>query len=107
MFHGIMSLHKFYPFPLPPRSTTPPLRDRDTPLSMDGADETAELFSGSEDGPPEDTAESAAVIAASDNEEDMGAEEEAGDGEESRSQSPKAFGDMSANRKRPNPFKVC
>ena len=59
---------------------------------MDGADETAELFSGSEDGPPEDTVESAAVVAASDNEEDVGAEEEVGDGEESRSQSPKAFG---------------
>lgn len=82
----------------------------DTPLSVGGADETAELFSGSEDGPPEDTAESAAVIAASDNEEGVGAEEEeegVGEGEESRSQSPKAFGDTPTNRKRPNPFKVC
>ena len=65
--------------------------------TREGADETAELFSGSEDNNPP---ESAAMEGESDHESSPEPERE-----EPESHTPKAFGDTPL-RKRPNPFKV-
>lgn len=69
--------------------------------TREGADETAELFSGSEDNNP---AESAAMEEEEEGESDHEASPEP-EREELERHTPKAFGDTPL-RKRPNPFKV-